>query len=1229
MIKKLFSIFVFLFLVIGVSYGATSISSCQTLSASTEYEITANVTATGTCFDFGGSNVIVTCLSGVWINGNTTGFGFDLGDTTIDNLTIQDCNINNFTEGIHILDTTAVSHKENIIILNNNIYNTVSEGIYINIQTAGNRLKDSLIDSNSIYTCGDEGIQVLGFEDTDIVNNYVTDCDTGLSLAQGFGTSDIYQNNIQNSGTYSMDCYSSFGGTITAYDNIFNDTEDAGCGVINFNTTYNCASTNILGGDCVGGNFWSDFTCTTDLDSDGICDTPSTYGLAGGGGRIDRLPLTTIAGGGAGVSNLSYSCSPYGGSDCTDSFNANTITAIVSDYRIEDEPTANPLFNFYRLDNSKNLPVDIWKVASVGSNHIGTTNYSVISDCVEGSTCLQVYKNIATNTLSLDKTVNYDSLDNDGDQKFNHIWLNLPTEMLSHITNIYFYYGDSNLNNYYRVEMKNDFGTGWNVITEKWGQIKSQRLYTTVGSPDESAIEKIRVELVYDEFATYSNPITLDYIFAQEFKQEKSGADYTHFIIFDDADTNLVELLGQAFGVTKVATFNMTTVGAIESQVFWDYNYYPNTTYNASQGAQKLCLDFVENTSTTFYDSMTDEPSSDGAPDTTLEIAGDSNLDASYSTGLLIKGAQTGLASEVNLNITGSFGNPEDSNFIYNIRMCETTVNNLTTTVGIASDCSGNLVDVAQNINLSSIIGTSTGIISIPFDVSYSMSSGTKYILIFKSISGSDNDTTNDFWRLSADTNASSLQYKRCNGTGAVVEGEIGDFDLLSYTDTINGATCTINTLYNQTLAYNYYTSETGDGYCANVPYYTNGDWDLTGFCEKSGYNNAFVYFTTTVTDSPYLDLYTYINVKSNNFMYYIPDSIIGNQEVCVLDGLTMTYDCCTLDKYSGTCTISITSPFTLSSTATYMSDRNRNEAFMHINPFSVKNGVYEQDIYFVTTLAGISRYSLVNNTLDCNVSNFAGNNYKDLNLQGNNISLYDCRSTTCSKNYNKGFFDYILKYPTKLIPSWFKQGATSNFMVLAKHNITCTDTTAGTNFCTEGKNYNSAQDMLTNMNLEYSAYPDVLEYVQLMFNCLNEPTSVDCYGIDPDNPDLSLTGSIITCNDDCTVDIQTCDGTCDSDGNCVPFVQTQNNIRTLFGYFTDNEANFALYWMIITIAVAGIIGMVSRSGVGIGIGFIMMLITGAVVGVLPTFMSIGIVTAVIILLILYVAIKMFKGGET
>ena len=313
---------------------ASSISSCTTITNSGPYALTTDISAGGVCLTINANNVAVDC-QGHWIN--TTGENGGIYASNKANLTIKNCKMksgriniffNNIThskilnnrmygngEGIYMayssnynlinnntLTGSSPEYRAAITLVgssNNNITNNTiysnERGIYFyQYDSSHNRIINNNISSNTY-----EGIY-LGYDANwiDISNNTLISNGEGIFIGST-SRIDITNNNISLSTSYGIEADCAF---CNIYNNLFNNTNNAKyiSGTNNkLNTDYNCAAgPNIIGGSCMGGNFWVTPTGTGHSEDptacrprdDGICNFPLSFAT----GNIDNLPLTKL-----------------------------------------------------------------------------------------------------------------------------------------------------------------------------------------------------------------------------------------------------------------------------------------------------------------------------------------------------------------------------------------------------------------------------------------------------------------------------------------------------------------------------------------------------------------------------------------------------------------------------------------------------------------------------------------------------------------------------------------------------------------------------------------------------------------------------------------------------------------------------------------------------------------------------------------------------------------------
>jgi len=296
-----------------VAHLATPLSDCGNISYSVNYVLTGDVGNSGTCFTIEADNVTLDC-DGHTITGSGPGNGiYNDGHSYV---TVKNCVVTGFDGGISfgngashgtITNNTARANTYNIGVSgsdhNTIINNTAGPGGYIGIILSGGSSYNLIADNHA--SGNGMGIHFNSCSDNMISDNTVDSNGYGIYLY-------VSPSNIVANNTVSLN--SDFGlapGASNAiYNNILNNTVNAVMGAGNaWNTTLDCGTPNIVGGNCTGGNYWANPSGTgfsqtcADADSDGICDSSFNYDCS----NIDSLPLSTV--GGAQNATPGLSCS--------------------------------------------------------------------------------------------------------------------------------------------------------------------------------------------------------------------------------------------------------------------------------------------------------------------------------------------------------------------------------------------------------------------------------------------------------------------------------------------------------------------------------------------------------------------------------------------------------------------------------------------------------------------------------------------------------------------------------------------------------------------------------------------------------------------------------------------------------------------------------------------------------------------------------------------------------
>jgi len=197
------------------------------------------------------------------------------------NNTIIDNNVsNNDVGGIWLFESSNNSLTGNTV--NDNIYDGISLDYSNNNTLTGNTANNNY---NGIWLSGASNNTITGNKAS---NNYIYH---GIALSSASNNNNLTGNTVSNNKRYGITLVSSNDNLI--YNNYFSNTKNAQDNGNNHWNISKTAGTNIIGGQYLGGNYWSDYA-GEDTNEDGIGDTLLPYDSLGNIQNAgDWLPLVT------------------------------------------------------------------------------------------------------------------------------------------------------------------------------------------------------------------------------------------------------------------------------------------------------------------------------------------------------------------------------------------------------------------------------------------------------------------------------------------------------------------------------------------------------------------------------------------------------------------------------------------------------------------------------------------------------------------------------------------------------------------------------------------------------------------------------------------------------------------------------------------------------------------------------------------------------------------------
>jgi len=227
-----------------------------------------------------GSGIELWYSSDNTLAGNTANLNYYGGiylESSSNNTLIGNTASNNDYHGIYIVGSSNNTLENNAANSNQYSDDYYSDGIRLYLSS------DNILLNNTVSNNAGDGIGLYDSSSNTLTGNTALQNYVGIYLDSSSNNT-VLNNTASNNDNYGIELYDSSGNLI--YNNYLDNTNNA-CddGSNQWNTTITTGP-NIIGGPSIGGNYWSDYTCT-DPDGDGFGNTSYIIG----GGNFDYHPL--------------------------------------------------------------------------------------------------------------------------------------------------------------------------------------------------------------------------------------------------------------------------------------------------------------------------------------------------------------------------------------------------------------------------------------------------------------------------------------------------------------------------------------------------------------------------------------------------------------------------------------------------------------------------------------------------------------------------------------------------------------------------------------------------------------------------------------------------------------------------------------------------------------------------------------------------------------------------